>query len=204
MRRPIGASLVAGLVASLCCGGSLVFASLGLGAFYGALGLSAYVPQVLAIGAVSIVTINYALFRRAAQPLARGGVSELGGMRRRMLRSAAVGLLGMVTSFVVLDWLNHAVVHPTAFLGRPEYGSAFIPGVPNVRLLYALASLVALPLLWALPFPRAAAGMPPLLQRGALVVSSLILVLLLVSGVGPIDPAGPIVPEPHRPVPHGG
>ncbi len=32
VRAPVGASLAAGLVASLCCGGSLVFASLGLGA----------------------------------------------------------------------------------------------------------------------------------------------------------------------------
>ncbi len=50
MRKPIGASVAEGLVASLCCGGSLVFAWLGLGALYGALGLSRYVPQVLAIG----------------------------------------------------------------------------------------------------------------------------------------------------------
>jgi hypothetical protein len=42
---PVVGSIGSGLIASLCCGGSLVFASIGLGAFYGALGLSRYIPK---------------------------------------------------------------------------------------------------------------------------------------------------------------
>ena len=50
--KPVVSSVIAGLIAPLCCGGSLVFASIGLGALYGALGLSRYIPQVLAAGAL--------------------------------------------------------------------------------------------------------------------------------------------------------
>jgi hypothetical protein len=57
--KPVGGSVVVGLLASLCCGGSLIFASIGLGVFYLALGLSRFIPQALAAGALSIVAINY-------------------------------------------------------------------------------------------------------------------------------------------------
>ncbi len=205
VRKPIGASVVAGLVASLCCGGSLVFASIGLRALYGALGLSRYVPQVLMIGALSIVAINYVLFRRAASILARGGLGDPTHIRRRMLVGATVGLASMALSFVLLEWLNHAIVHPAAFLGRREYREALIPGVPNARLLYVIESFAALALLWALPFPGPARDPhPPLgLRNGVLLISALILALLAGTGIGPFAAAGPAAPTPHRSVPHG-
>src|SRR5215471_13830764 len=37
--KPLAASFVTGFIASLCCGGSIVFASVGLGALYSALGM---------------------------------------------------------------------------------------------------------------------------------------------------------------------
>jgi hypothetical protein len=37
--KPIAASAIVGLIASLCCGGSLIFASVGLGVLYSGLGL---------------------------------------------------------------------------------------------------------------------------------------------------------------------
>jgi hypothetical protein len=68
-------SCAAGLIASLCCGGSLVFASIGLGAFWAAFGLSRYLPQVLATGALSIIAINYFFYRRAAARISSAGRS---------------------------------------------------------------------------------------------------------------------------------
>jgi len=62
--KPIAGSVVAGLLASLCCGGSLIFASIGLGVFYSTLGLSRFVPEALAAGALSIVAINYLYYRQ--------------------------------------------------------------------------------------------------------------------------------------------
>ena len=62
--KPIAGSVVAGLLASLCCGGSLIFASIGLGVFYSTLGLSRFVPEALAAGALSIVAINYLCYRQ--------------------------------------------------------------------------------------------------------------------------------------------
>lgn len=64
---PAVSSVGAGLVASLCCGEALVFGSIGLGAFYGALGLSRYIPQSLAAGALSIVAIKYLFYRKVAE-----------------------------------------------------------------------------------------------------------------------------------------
>jgi hypothetical protein len=161
---PLIGSCATGLIASLCCGGSLVFASIGLGAFWSALWLFRFIPLVLAAGALSIVAINYIFFRHAAERISvvRGG--SLLKLRRGMLVSAAIGLAAMAASFVFLEWLNHAVVNPHRFLTHSEYGQALVPGVPNARLLYAVASFAALVLLWALPFPQSSAGRH---QRGA-------------------------------------
>jgi len=126
--KSIAGSVVVGLFASLCCGGSLIFASIGLGVFYSTLGLSRFIPQALAAGAVSIGAINYV--------------------------STAIGLAVMAGSFVFMEWLNHAVVHGDRFLARPEYSQALIKGVPNITLLYVCATFLALALLWALPFPQ--------------------------------------------------
>ena len=102
---PVVGSVAAGLIASLCCGGSLIFASIGLGTFWSVLGLSRFIPQALAAGALSIVAINYFSYRRAAESVYRagGGVGEL---HRGMFLSAAFGLAAMAASFVLLEWLT--------------------------------------------------------------------------------------------------
>ena len=154
--KPIAGSVVVGLFASLCCGGSLIFASIGLGVFYSTLGLSRFIPQVLAAGAVSIVAINYLYYRH----MAKEGGAEPVALRQKMFISTAIGLAVMAGSFVFIEWFNHAVVHGDRFLARPEYSQALIKGVPNATLLYVCATFFALALLWALPFPqRDASGM---------------------------------------------
>jgi hypothetical protein len=148
--KPIAGSVVVGLFASLCCGGSLIFASIGLGVFYSALGLSRFVPQALAAGALSIVAINYLYYRRMVKKRSAGPVA----LQQKMFISTAIGLAVMAGSFIFMEWLNHAVVHGDRFLVRAEYSQAFIKGVPNITLLYVCATFFALALLWALPFPR--------------------------------------------------
>jgi hypothetical protein len=74
--KPTAASVV-GLLASLCCGGSLIFASVGLGAFYSTLGLSRYTPQALAAGAVSILAVNYFYYRQVAKQESAGQAAVL-------------------------------------------------------------------------------------------------------------------------------
>ena len=148
--KPLAGSFITGFIASLCCGGSLIFASIGLGAFYSALGLWRFVPQALAAGAITIVAINYFFYRRAAQQ-ASGSSNALRG---KMFVSTAIGLVVMAGTFIFLEWLNHAVVHADRFLARPEFSEALIKGVPNVELFYVGATFLALAVLWALPFPR--------------------------------------------------
>src|SRR5262249_1356089 len=148
--KPVAGSVVAGLLASLCCGGSLIFASIGLGVFYSSLGLSRFVPEALAAGALSIVAINYLYYRR----MVKKGTARPVALQQRMFISTAIGLAVMAGSFIFIEWLNHAVVHGDRFLTRPEYSHAFIKGVPNITLLYVCATFFALALLWALPFPR--------------------------------------------------
>lgn len=154
MRKPVTESVVAGLVASLCCGGSLVFASIGLGAFYGSLGLWRHIAPVLAAGSFSIIGINHFFYQRVAERTVVHGAALLNGLRRSMLVSAFLGVIAMVGTFVFLEWLNHGVVNPRHFLTRPEYAQTLIVGVPNLHLIYALASFLSLATLWALPFPR--------------------------------------------------
>jgi hypothetical protein len=149
--KPMAASVVAGLLASLCCGGSLIFASAGLGVFYSTLGLARYTPQALAAGALSILAINYLYYRRAAKRESPRPASIR--LWRRMFISTAIGLAVMAGSFILIEWLNHVVVHGDRFLARPEYGQALIKGVPNITLLYVCATVSALAVLWALPFP---------------------------------------------------
>jgi len=149
--KPIAASVVAGLFASLCCGGSLIFASVGLGVFYSSLGLSRYTPQALAVGALSILAINYLYYRHAAKQESAGSASVL--LWQKMLMSTAIGLAVMAGSFIFMEWLNHAIVHGDRLLARPEYGQALIKGVPNTTRLYVCAAFFALAVLWALPFP---------------------------------------------------
>jgi len=148
--KPLTGSLITGLIASLCCGGSLIFASIGLGTFYSSLGLFRYVPQALTVGALSIVAINYFSYRLVA----RRSSHRAAALRKKMFVSVAIGLVAMAGAFILLEWLNHAVVHGDRFLARPEFRQAFIRGVPNVELLYVGATFFAFALLWALPFPR--------------------------------------------------
>jgi hypothetical protein len=159
--KPIAASAAVGVIASLCCGGSLIFASVGLGVFYSGLGLWRYVPQALAAGAVSIVGINYLFYRHFAK---RGSGNAI-ALREKMFISAAVGLVVMAGGFIFLEWLNHAVVNAERFLVRPEYSQALIKGVPNVTLLYVCATFFALALLWALPFPHPVSSSPQVAGR---------------------------------------
>ncbi len=147
--KPLAGSFITGFIASLCCGGSLIFASIGLGAIYSALGLWRFVPQALAAGAITIVAINYLFYRRAAQQ-ASGGSNAL---REKMFISTAIGLVVMAGTFIFLEWLNHAVVKADRFMTIPEFSQALIKGVPNVELLYVGATFFALAVLWALPFP---------------------------------------------------
>lgn len=134
LRKPLVSCLVAGLIASVCCGGQIIFASVGLGALYGDLGLSRYVPQVLGLGALSIVAINSYVFSGTAQGHAASGIGT-DRLRRQMFTSAAIGLTAIVASFVLLEWLRHAVQAAEHFMTRPEYAQVLIPGVPNIRLL---------------------------------------------------------------------
>ena len=147
--KPVTAGVVTGLIASLCCGGSLIFASLGLGVFYSGLGLWRYIPQALAAGAISIVGINYLFYHHLAKRASGNPVA----LREKMFISAAIGLVVMAGSFIFMEWLNHAVVHGDRFLVRPEYGQALIKGVPNLTLLYVCATSFSLAALCALPFP---------------------------------------------------
>jgi hypothetical protein len=149
--KPMAASVAAGLLASLCCGGSLIFASIGLGVAYSTLGLARYTPQALAAGAVSILAINYLYYRHAAEQKSVGPATI--SLWPKMFIGTAIGLAVMAGSFILMEWLNHAVVHGDRFLGRPEYGQAYIKGVPNTTLLYVCLTFFALALLWALPFP---------------------------------------------------
>jgi len=185
--RPLVGSVGTGLIASLCCGGSLIFASIGVGAIYGALGLWRYIPQALAAGALCIVVINYLSYRRAAKR-AHQSVYALDDLRRTMFASAALGIAAMVVMFVFLEWLNHAVVNAHRFMSRPELAQALILGVANMNLLYALASFSALGLLWALPWPHlntvpqaAPAALLRSLRAGVFAATAGVLVVLVVN-----------------------
>lgn len=152
---PLVASLLSGLIASLCCGGELVFAALGLGAAFGALQTWRYIPWALALGAASIVGINYWYYRRLAARAALGPGAVGGTLRRPMLVSGLLGLLMMAASVTALEWLNHAVVHAARFMAHPDYARALIPGVPDGHLRSVVLTFLGLPVLAALPLPRA-------------------------------------------------
>ena len=112
----------------------------GLAAFYSALKLWQYVPQFLGAGALLIVGINYLYHRRRV--LAGCDAGACANLRRAMLISTAISLAVMFGSFVFLTWLNHAVVNAERFMKMAKYAQAFIPGVPDSELVWAIASLV--------------------------------------------------------------
>lgn len=149
--KPLGGGLLTAALASLCCGGTLLFTSVGLGAVWSSLGIARFVPEALALGAVSIAAINYISYRRRArhQPAATDGAGTR--LRRAMLISASAGIVFMAGSFVVVEWLNHAVVHPERM--TPTMAQGLIAGVPNTHLLLAALCFLVLPLLAAAPLP---------------------------------------------------
>lgn len=192
----LAGNVITALIASLCCGGSLLFASVGLSGFFSALGLSRYLPQALAAGALSIASLNYFVHRHLATRSACCGDGDLAKVRRAMFRSAAFGVAVMAVSFVLLEWLNHVVVHPERFLTHARYGAALIPGVPDSSLLYALASFAVLALLWAMPFPGPThestwAGGPGMrtLRVGVMLAALALLIVLAIDAV-PRDGSG--------------
>ncbi len=153
---PLGGGLAVGLVASLCCGGGLLFGAIGLGALYSALGVSRYIPQALTGGAILIGLLNWLYYRRKAARLLLAGTadSNRGALRRAMLLSAFLGLVMMAVSFVFLEWFNHAVVIAARFMSHNQYGGAIIPGIPNSHLVYLAMTLLVLPALAILPLPQ--------------------------------------------------
>ena len=149
-KSPLGGSLAVGLVASLCCGGGLLFGAIGLGAFYSALGMARYIPQALAGGAILIALVNWLYYRRKAAHTASADC-DCADLRHAMLLSGFLGLVVMAGSFTLLEWLNHAVVNAGHF---HEYAGALIPGVPNSHLAYLAATFLVLPVLALLPLPQ--------------------------------------------------
>jgi hypothetical protein len=168
------------------------------------LGLWRYVPQVLGTAAASIVAVNYLSHRRTA--VGRG--AEPGRLRRQMLISGVIGLVTMAVAFVFLEWFNHAVVHPHRFMTHTDYASALVPGVPNARLLYAMAAtFIGVGLLWGLPFQLSEGAEPPTSRRRiagvAVSLVAAIALLTLVIGTFPGDgstrsPGGPVHMRQHK------
>jgi hypothetical protein len=151
--KPLAGSLLAAFVASLCCGGSLLWGLFGLAALYRTLKLWQYVPEFLGTGALLIVAINYLYYRRKAR--LGCDAPACAPLRQAMFVSVGLSLVFMVGSFVFLTWLNHAVVNAERFMRMAKYAEALIPGVPNAELFYAVASLIGgMVLLAVLPFPR--------------------------------------------------
>ena len=151
---PVLGGLALGFVASLCCGGGLIFGAIGLGAAYGALNIARYIPEALAAGSILIALFNWLYHRRKAErALAGGAACDRSAIRRTMMWSAFLGLAMMGGSFIFLEWLNHGVVHAAHFMANPAYADAAIPGVPNSHLGYLALTFLALPVLAILPLP---------------------------------------------------
>jgi hypothetical protein len=151
-KAPFLGGLAVGFVGSLCCGGGLIFGAIGLGAAYSALGVARYIPEALAAATILIALLNWLYYRRKAQRMRAGDPGcNCSRVRQTMLWSAFAGLAMMAGSFVLLEWLNHGVVHAAHFMHSPEFATALIPGVPNSHLGYIAATFLVLPLLAMLP-----------------------------------------------------
>jgi hypothetical protein len=165
-KTPLIGGLVLGLVGSLCCGGGLIFGAIGLGAFYGALGIARYIPEALGGGALLILLLNWLYYRRkAARILAGGADCDCGSLRHTALLSTFVGLVVMAAGFIFLEWLNHGVVRAAHFVHNPEFATAMIPGVPNVHVGYVALTFLALPVLAMLPLPQKSRARHRLMER---------------------------------------
>jgi hypothetical protein len=154
-KTPIVAGILLGFLASLCCGGSMIFVAIGLGVFYSSLQLSHYIPEALATGAILITLLNWLYYRhKAARMLTATGGYDRGSMRRAILVSGLIGLVKMSVTFIFLEWLNHGVIHAAHFMGNPENSAALIPGVPNSHLVLLALTYLSLPVLTVLPLPE--------------------------------------------------
>jgi hypothetical protein len=144
-------------------GGSLIFTSIGLGAFSGTLGLSRYIPRALAIGRLTIVAINWLYCRQtAARMLVGDPICDCGPVRRTMVISGTAGLLIMAATFCLMQWLDHTVVNSAHMMSRPEYIEAWLAGVRNDNATYmGLSVVVGTAILTLLPLPRARAALTP-------------------------------------------
>lgn len=152
-KSPIIGSLLLGFAGSLCCGGTLLFGSIGLGALWGTLGMWRYIPEALATGTVLITLLNWLYYRRkAARRLTAGCEGE--SLRSAALISGFLGLTMMAASFIFLEWLNHGVLHPRPLSHAPDMAGAVIAGVRNSHLWYVAATFLALPVLAVLPLPQ--------------------------------------------------
>lgn len=90
-KTPIVAGILLGFLASLCCGGSMIFVAIGLGVFYSSLQLSHYIPEALATGAILITLLNWLYYRhKAARMLTATGGYDRGSMRRAILVSGLI------------------------------------------------------------------------------------------------------------------
>src|SRR5712692_7439360 len=92
-KKPIGGSLLVGLVAALCCGGSLVFGAIGLGAFYSALQLGRHIPEALATTAVLIALLNWFYYHTKAVGIEIADSHRGNELHRTMLLSTFLGLV---------------------------------------------------------------------------------------------------------------
>ena len=154
-KTPMGGSLLVGFLASLCCGGTLVFGAIGLGGLYGALPMSRYIPEALAIGGILIALINWSYYNRKASKIpVSNALHHVEELRRTMVLSTFLGLAMMAVGFTFMEWLNHAVVNADRFMTRPRFSDAIIPGVPNLHLLYVSMTFVVLPVVYFLPLAR--------------------------------------------------
>jgi len=151
-KPPILGGLAVGFIGSLCCGGGLIFGAIGFGAAYSALGVARYIPEALTIATILIALLNWLYYRRKARLMRAGDAGcHCRRVRQKMLWSAGAGLAMMAGSFVLLEWLNHGVIHAAHFMHSPEFAAALIPGVPNSHLAYIAATFLVLPLLAILP-----------------------------------------------------
>ena len=152
---PLVGSLLVGFIASLCCGGSLVFGAIGLGAFYGSLRMSRYIPEALAAGAVLIGLLNWLYYnRKFVKSQTTEMCCNLANLRSTMVISTFLGLVLMASTFLFFEWLNHAIVNSERFMVRPDFANTIIPGVRNQRLLIVAATFLILPVVGFLPFSK--------------------------------------------------
>ena len=71
-----------------------------------------------------------------------------------MALSTFIGIVMMAASFMLLEWLNHAVVNVARFMTIPRIADAIIPGIPNSHLSYLAMTFLVVPVIYFLPLAR--------------------------------------------------